>query len=90
MTAATPEELLGFLRRVIETEFEVHADAVRPDARLVDDLGLDSVDAMVIALRLEEETGLELSDDELKSLDTVASVVTLVHQRLAGRSSLAS
>jgi acyl carrier protein len=90
MSAATPEQLLGFLRRVIETEFEVPADEVRPEAHLIDDLGLDSVDAMVIALRLEEETGLELSDDELKSLDTVASVVTLMHQRLAGRSSLAS
>jgi acyl carrier protein len=90
MSAATPEQLLGFLRRVIETEFEVPADEVRPEAHLIDDLGLDSVDAMVMALRLEEETGLELSDDELKSLDTVASVVTLMHQRLAGRSSLAS
>lgn len=90
MRAATPEQLLGFLQRVFEAEFEVGAEAVRPEARLIDDLGLDSVDAMVIALRLEEETGLELSDDELKSLDTVASVVTLVHQRLAERTSLAS
>jgi len=90
MGAPTPEALLGFFRRVIETEFEVRADAVRPEARLGDDLGLDSVDAMVMALRLEEETGLELSDDELKSLDTVASLVTLVHDRLAGRSGFAS
>jgi acyl carrier protein len=81
----TPEALLDFLRRVMEAEFEVGADEVHPDARLTDDLGLDSVDAMVLALRVEEETGLELSDDELKTLDTVASVVALVHQRLLGR-----
>jgi acyl carrier protein len=42
---------------------------------------------MVMALRVEEETGLELSDDELEGFDTVASVVTLVHGRLAGRAS---
>jgi acyl carrier protein len=81
----TPDSLLAFLRRVMEAEFELDAEEVRPEARLLDDLGLDSVDAMVLALRVEEETGLELSDDELKELDTVASVVALVHQRLAGR-----
>ena len=90
MGTPTPEELLGFLRRVIGKEFEVPADEIRPEARLVQDLGLDSVDAMVLALRVEEETGLELSDDELKSLDTVASVVALVHLRLQGRSGVAS
>jgi acyl carrier protein len=90
MGAATPEQLLGFLRRVIETEFEVHPGEVRPESHLIDDLGLDSVDAMVMALRLEEETGLELSDDELKGLETVASVVALVQQRLAAHSRFAS
>ncbi len=90
MGTRAPDELLGFLRRVIGKEFEVPADEIRAEALLVEDLGLDSVDAMVLALRVEEETGLELSDDELKSLDTVASVVTLVHQRLQGRSGVAS
>jgi acyl carrier protein len=90
MGAPSPDELLGFLRRVIGREFEVPADEIRAGALLVEDLGLDSVDAMVLALRVEEETGLELSDDELKSLDTVASVVALVHQRLQGRSGVAS
>ena len=45
---------------------------------------------MILALRLEEETGVELSDDDLEALDTVASVVALVHPRLQGRSGVAS
>ena len=85
MGTPAPEELLGFLRRVIGKEFEVPADEIRPEARLVQDLGLDSVDAMVLALRVEEETGLELSDDELKSLDTVASVAVRAHTALGLR-----
>jgi acyl carrier protein len=89
-TMPTPEALLDFLRRVMQAEFEVEGEEVRPEAHLGDDLGLDSVDAMVLALRVEEETGLELSDDELKALDTVASVVALVHQRLVGRAGAAS
>ena len=90
MSLTTPEELLDFLRRVMVNEFEIEPAEVRPEAHLTDDLGLDSVDAMVMALRLEEETGLELSDDELKGLETVASVVALVQQRLAAQSRFAS
>ena len=90
MSTPAPDELLGFLRRVIGKEFEIPGGGDRPEARLVEDLGLDSVDAMVLALRVEEETGLELSDDELEALDTVASVVALVHPRLQGRSGVAS
>jgi acyl carrier protein len=90
MSTPTPDELLGFLRRVIGKEFEIPAEEIRPEARLVQDLGLDSVDAMVLALRLEEETGVELSDDELEALDTVGSIVALVHPRVRGRSGIAS
>lgn len=78
------------MRRVFGQEFEIAADDVTPEARLVDDLDLDSVDAVTLALRLEEETGLELTEAELKSLDTVASLVTLVRRRLEGRTGLAS
>jgi acyl carrier protein len=86
----TAGELLGFLQRVMQKEFEVPAEKVRPEALLAKDLGLDSLDAVVMAMRLEDETGLELSEDELKSLDTVDSVVALVSRRLAERSDLAS
>jgi len=78
------------VRRVFGQEFEIAADDVTPEARLVDDLDLDSVDAVTLALRLEEETGLELTEAELKSLDTVASLLTLVRRRLEGRTGLAS
>lgn len=90
MDASTPEQLLVVLRRVFGQEFEIPADEVTPAARLVEDLDLDSVDAVTLAMRLEEETGLALSEAELKSLDTVASVVTLVHRRLQGRPGLTS
>ena len=90
MSAATAYELLVFLRNVFEKEFEIPAEEVTPEARLIEDLDLDSVDAVTLALRLEEETGLGLSEAELKSLDTVASLVTLVRRRLQGHPDLAS
>jgi len=82
MRAASAEELLELLRRVFEKEFEIPQEQVTPAARLVEDLELDSLDAVVLALRVEEETGLDLDEDELKALDTVASLVALVQRCL--------
>ena len=84
METATREELLGLLRRVFGEEFEIDPDQIVPDAHLATDLDLDSVDAVTLAARLEEETRVSLSEDELKSLDTVASVLALVERRLRG------
>ncbi len=70
------------VRRVLQTEFDLADEAIRPSAHLVDDLDLDSVDAVALLVRLEEETGLTLSEDDLRSLATVQSVVDLVAARL--------
>ena len=86
MSTATAEELLGWLRCVFEKEFEIPQAEVSPAARLVDDLALDSLDAVIVSLRIEDELGLELAEDELAGIDTVAALVALVQQRLQGAS----
>lgn len=90
MGTPSPDEVLALLRRLFVQEFEIPAEAVSPEAHLVDDLDLDSVDAVSLAARLEEETGLTLSEDDLKAMRTVASVVEIVHGRLQGRPGAAS
>jgi len=71
------------VRRVLRTEFELEPDALAEDAHLIDDLELDSVDAVALAVRLEEETGIALEEEALKALRTVGDVVGAVHERLA-------
>ena len=82
MQGRTADELLVFLRSLFEKEFEIPPAEVTPAARLVDDLELDSLDAVIVALRVEEEIGLELEEDEFAALDTVAALVALVQRRL--------
>ncbi len=65
------------------SEFQFEAGEVHPAAHLVDDLDLDSVDAVALLVRLEEETGLALEEDDYRSLVTVQSVVDVVASRLA-------
>jgi acyl carrier protein len=90
MREPTAEALLEYLRNLFEKEFEIPQERVIPAARLVEDLELDSLDAVIVAMRVEEETGLELDEDEFRALDTVASVVALVQRRLQGQPGVAS
>jgi acyl carrier protein len=78
----TRAEVLELVRRVLAAEFELGGAEVAEDAHLADDLDLDSVDAVALAVRLEEETGLALEEEELKSMRTVGDVVGVVHGHL--------
>jgi acyl carrier protein len=78
----TRAEVLELVRRVLAAEFELDAGAIDEATHLVDDLDLDSVDAVALAVRLEEETDLALEEEALKALRTVGDVVGAVHGRL--------
>jgi acyl carrier protein len=76
------EEVLAMVRRVLRAEFELEDEELGEEALLVDDLDLDSVDAVALAVRLEEEAGLALQEEELKAMRTIGDVVGVVHERL--------
>ena len=70
------------LQKFLVKNFEVRSEQVTPSARLVDDLDLDSLDAVDLVVRLEQETGVEIAEDELKSLATVQDVLDLLGRKL--------
>lgn len=80
----TKERVLARVREMLVEYFEVAPEAVELTAHLIDDLDLDSIDAIDLAVGLEEDTGLKLSDDELKSIRLVQDVVDIVYAKLAG------
>ena len=81
---ASRDEILARLGAILAESFELEAERVTRDARLREDLDLDSIDAIDLAVRLEEETGLKLDDEELRGLRRVGDVVELLHAKLAG------
>jgi acyl carrier protein len=53
---------------------------VVPNARLGEDLDLDSIDAVALVARLEQETGLLLKEERLTGLRTVQDVADAVFE----------
>ena len=78
----TKEEILAKVKLVLTGSFELPEDQVIPTAHLYKDLGLDSLDAVDLAVRLKYDTGLVLTEEEMRSMRTVADIVDMVYVKL--------
>jgi len=82
-TPPTKDEIFARVASILVDSFELDASQVHPEAHLIDDLDLDSIDAIDLVVSLESETDLDVTEDELKALRVVQDIVDLVHRKLA-------
>ena len=66
---------------IIVEQLSVEADAVVPEANLLDDLGADSLDVVELVMAIEEEFGIEIPDDDVENIRTTKDVVDYVVAR---------
>lgn len=69
----TPEKVI----EIVADEANLKVEAVRTSDTL-GDLGFDSLDNVQLVMRIENEFGIKVSDDELEHIVTVADIVKLV------------
>ena len=62
--------------------FEIDPDAITPEARLYEDLELDSIDAVDMIVHLQKKTGKKIKPEEFKAVRTVQDVVDAVERLL--------
>ena len=72
------QEVCGLLTRL----FEIHPQDITPEARLYEDLELDSIDAVDMIVHLQKKTGKKIKPETFKSVRTVQDVVDAVEQLL--------
>ena len=83
MTSPSRAEILAEMRERVAALAYVEAEAVTPEARFVDDLGIDSLSALALVIELEERYGIRLRDSEVEQLHTVAEAVDLLAEKLS-------
>jgi acyl carrier protein len=84
--APTKEDVLSELRAVMQSELGLSPELIQPAAHLVDDLDLDSIDWVDLAVSLEESIGITLAEEVIKSVRTVQDAVDVIHAGLVARS----
>lgn len=73
------------ISRVIAEQLGVELSMVQPETRLVADLGSDSLDDIEIVMAMEDEFGLEISDDDAEKCVTVADIFALIARLVPAR-----
>ena len=74
----TEQEILTGLGEIIEEIAGVPADEVTPSKSFADDLDIDSLSMVEIAVAAQDKFGVEIPDDQLKDLVTVQDVINFV------------
>ena len=59
------------LKTMLVEELSVNEADIKPEAELVNDLGINSLELADLVLLCEERFGIEISDDDVRSFLTV-------------------
>ncbi len=76
----TEQEILAGLAEIVDEVAGVPADQVSPEKTFVDDLDIDSLSMVEIAVAAQDKFGVEIPDDQLKDLKTVQDVIDYVRR----------
>lgn len=71
----TQEQLYALVTDGLATTFRLDRARIIPQARLYEDLDIDSIDAVDLAARMQRETGARLSPEVFKAVRTVDDLV---------------
>lgn len=71
------------IKSILQHQYGVEKSAIEPQHRLLSDLGLDSLDQIEFVMDIEDEFGLEVSDEAAQGLGTFQAVVDFVQAEVA-------
>ena len=78
----TKDEIYTKLIAVLADTFQLHAESITPESNLFSDLGLDSIDAVELAIQLQGYTKRRMKAEEFKQVQTVQDVVDTIYKML--------
>lgn len=73
------EEIIKTINRLLINEFEIEESAISPIARLKDDLGLESLDFVDIAVIVKKEFGITLKGEEVTTIKTMGNLYDYIY-----------
>ena len=80
----TDQEIESTIRRILADEFEVDASKLKPETNLFTELDLDSIDAVDLVVRLQQETGKKVNPEDFMQIRTLQDVVAAVSKLVNG------
>tara|TARA_X000001388_G_scaffold45461_1_gene32318 strand:+ start:1639 stop:1860 length:222 start_codon:yes stop_codon:yes gene_type:complete len=67
--------------KVIQEVLTDDVDKIKPEAKLIDDLGADSLTAVEIVMELEKKLGIEIDDSKIEKIVTIQDIINIVESK---------
>ncbi|SPT69141.1 Acyl carrier protein [Anaerobiospirillum thomasii] len=80
------DEILKRMQEMMEELFDIEKEKVTLDAKLYEDLDLDSIDAIDLVVQIQKETKIKVQPEDFKNVRTVADVVDAVYKLTSNES----
>ncbi len=74
-------QILAKIKKVVADKLDAAPEGIVESAAFVDDLGADSLDVVELIMALEDEFGLEISDEQAEGIRTVGDAVKFIASR---------
>src|SRR5699024_12884318 len=83
--ARTAEEIISGLSEIVEEVTGIEPEQISVDKSFVDDLDIDSLSMVEIAVQTEDRYGVEIPDEDLAKLRTVGDAVEYIQKLDQGK-----
>ena len=76
----TKDEIFNHIKDILIKEFEIDAKKLTPESLLIEDLDLDSIDAVDLVVRLQNIIGCKVEPDDFKQIRTLQDMVDAIEK----------
>ncbi len=78
---AVDQELLENVKKMVASQLGKSEDEISPESSFIEDLGADSLDLVELIMSMEDEFGIEISDEDAESIVTVQDAIKFITER---------
>ncbi len=75
--------MLEKVAAIIAEQIGTDVEAVKPESKFTDDLGVDSLDLFQIIMAFEEEFGVEIATEDAEKIVTVQDAIDYIESKQA-------